>query len=106
VTYYDNWFDGTQQRNPRVRFGNVVHVLNNYYGSVDDYGVASTQNGAVLVEGNSFENTESPCELGQGDSPAGRCGPSTTCSPAPVRARPAAASATRRTPTRRRTRTT
>lgn len=71
VTYYDNWFDASQQRNPRVRFGNVVHVLNNYYGSVDDYGIASTQNGAVLVEGNSFENTDSPCELGQGDSPAG-----------------------------------
>jgi pectate lyase len=71
VTYYNNWFDGTQQRNPRIRFGNVVHVLNNYYGSVDDYGIASTQNAAVLVEGNSFENTESPCELGQGDSPGG-----------------------------------
>jgi pectate lyase len=71
VTYHNNWFDGTTQRNPRVRFGNVVHVLNNYYSSVDDYGVASTQNAAVLVEGNSFENTDSPCELGQGDSPGG-----------------------------------
>ena len=71
VTYHNNWFDGTQQRNPRTRFGNVVHVLNNYYAAVDDYGVASTMNSAVLVEGNSFENTESPCELGQGDSPPG-----------------------------------
>jgi pectate lyase len=71
VTYHNNWFDSTNQRNPRVRFGNVVHVLNNYYSSVDDYGVASTENAAVLVEGNSFENTESPCELGQGDSSEG-----------------------------------
>jgi len=70
VTYHHNWFDGTQQRNPRVRFGNVVHVLNNYYDAVEDYGVASTQNAAVLVEANFFENTESPCERGQGDSPA------------------------------------
>jgi pectate lyase len=71
VTYHDNWFDQTQQRNPRTRFGNVVHVLNNYYAAVDDYGVASTMQSAVLVEGNFFENTESPCELGQGDSPPG-----------------------------------
>jgi pectate lyase len=71
VTYADNWFDATQQRNPRTRFGNVVHVLNNYYAAVDDYGVASTMNSAVLVEANVFENTDSPCELGQGDSPPG-----------------------------------
>jgi pectate lyase len=30
VTYYANWFDGTTQRHPRVRFGNPVHVVNNY----------------------------------------------------------------------------
>jgi pectate lyase len=71
VTYNNNWFENTQQRNPRTRFGNVVHVLNNYYAAVDDYGVASTMNSAVLVEGNFFENTDSPCELGQGDSPPG-----------------------------------
>jgi pectate lyase len=71
VTYHNNWFDGTNQRNPRVRFGNVVHVFNNYYDTVGDYGVASTMNGAVLVEANYFENTDSPCELGQGSSPAG-----------------------------------
>jgi pectate lyase len=71
VTYNNNWFENTQQRNPRTRFGNVVHVLNNYYAAVDDYGVASTMNSAVLVEGNLFEDTDSPCELGQGDSPPG-----------------------------------
>ncbi len=71
VTYHHNWFDGTTQRHPRVRFGNPVHVFNNYYGGVGDYGVASTQQAGVLVEGNFFENTESPCELGQGSSPAG-----------------------------------
>ena len=27
VTYHHNWFDGTNQRHPRVRFGNPVHVL-------------------------------------------------------------------------------
>lgn len=71
VSYHHNWFDGTNQRHPRVRFGNPVHVYNNYYDAVGDYGVASTIEAGVLVEGNFFENTESPCELGQGSSPAG-----------------------------------
>ena len=71
VSYHHNWFDGTNQRHPRVRFGNPVHVYNNYYDGVGDYGVASTVEAGVLVEGNYFENTDSPCELGQGSSPAG-----------------------------------
>lgn len=72
VSYHHNWFDGTTQRHPRVRFGNPVHVYNNYYGGVGDYGVASTMEAGVLVEGNYFENTDSPCELGQGSSPEGK----------------------------------
>ncbi|MGW4800249.1 pectate lyase family protein, partial [Nonomuraea sp. NPDC004297] len=47
VTYHHNWFDGTNQRHPRVRFGNPVHVYNNYYGNVGSYGVASTQEAGV-----------------------------------------------------------
>lgn len=31
VTYHHNWYDQTPQRNPRVRFGEPVHVYNNYY---------------------------------------------------------------------------
>ncbi|MEV0819759.1 pectate lyase family protein [Nonomuraea rubra] len=71
VTYHHNWFDGTNQRHPRVRFGNPVHVFNNYYGNVGSYGVASTQEAGVLVEGNYFENTDDPFHLGEGSSPAG-----------------------------------
>ncbi|MET9801220.1 right-handed parallel beta-helix repeat-containing protein [Streptomyces sp. NPDC006368] len=71
VTYAHNWFDGTTQRNPRVRFGNPVHVLNNYFSNVGDYGVASTEKAGVLVEGNYFENTEDPFHLGEGDSDPG-----------------------------------
>ncbi|MCG8926320.1 MULTISPECIES: pectate lyase family protein [Lentzea] len=71
VTYHHNWFDGTQQRHPRVRFGNPVHVYNNYYGGVTDYGVASTVEGGVLVEGNYFENTKDPFHRGEGSSPGG-----------------------------------
>jgi pectate lyase len=71
VTYVNNWFDGTNQRNPRVRFGNPVHVLNNYFSDIGDYGVASTENAGVLVEGNYFENTDDPYHLGEGDSGPG-----------------------------------
>ncbi|SDI96924.1 pectate lyase [Lentzea albidocapillata subsp. violacea] len=71
VTYHHNWFAGTQQRHPRVRFGNPVHVYNNYYGGVTDYGVASTVEAGVLVEGNYFENTEDPFHRGEGSSPGG-----------------------------------
>jgi pectate lyase len=71
VTYDHNWFDGTNQRNPRVRFGNPVHVLNNYFDNVSSYGVASTENAGVLVEGNYFENVEDPYHLGEGSSDPG-----------------------------------
>ncbi|MCC8251465.1 pectate lyase family protein [Saccharothrix luteola] len=68
VTYHNNWFDGTGQRHPRVRFGNPVHVYNNYYGGVTSYGVASTEEAGVLVEGNYFENTRDPFHRGEGSS--------------------------------------
>lgn len=72
VTYHHNWFAGTNQRHPRVRFGNPVHVYNNYYSGVTSYGVASTMEAGVLVENNYFENSKRACDLGQGDSPAGK----------------------------------
>ncbi|MCF6470261.1 pectate lyase [Nonomuraea sp. MG754425] len=71
VSYHHNWFEGTNQRHPRVRFGNPVHVFNNYYNNVGSYGVASTQEAGVLVEGNYFENTGDPFHRGEGSSPAG-----------------------------------
>ncbi|MGA5760997.1 RICIN domain-containing protein [Nonomuraea bangladeshensis] len=71
VTYHHNWFDGTNQRHPRVRFGNPVHVYNNFYGNIGSYGVASTQEAGVLVEGNYFENTDDPFHRGEGDSGPG-----------------------------------
>lgn len=71
VTYHHNWFDGSNQRHPRVRFGNPVHVVNNYYNNIGSYGVASTMEACVIVEGNYFENTDDPYHRGEGDSPAG-----------------------------------
>ena len=78
VTYHHNWFDATMERSPRVRFGDPVHVYDNYYlnitGSTDYYGVASTENAGVLVEDNVFENVVQACwsASGYADSAAGR----------------------------------
>jgi pectate lyase len=69
VTYHHNWFDGGT-RNPRVRFGNPVHVFNNYYFD-NEYGVASTMDAGVLVEGNYFENVEQPTAVGYAASDPG-----------------------------------
>jgi len=70
VTYHHNWFDGSGTRHPRVRFGNPVHVYNNYYFN-NEYGVASTMNAGVLVEGNYFENVDEPTLVGYADSDPG-----------------------------------
>jgi pectate lyase len=71
VTYHHNFFDGSTQRHPRVRFGNPVHVYNNFYRANSGYGVASTEGAGVLVEGNYFENVADPYHLGEGDSGPG-----------------------------------
>jgi len=74
VTYHHNFFDGTEQRHPRARFGDPVHVYNNYYLGNTLYGIASTENAGVLAEGNYFENVPFPCfsTNGYADSGPGR----------------------------------
>ena len=74
VTYHHNLFDGSNQRHPRVRFGEPVHVYNNHYRNIGLYGVASTMNAGVVVEGNYFENVAFPCysTSGYADSDPGR----------------------------------
>jgi pectate lyase len=72
VTYHHNFFDGTDQRHPRARFGEPVHVFNNYYRNNSLYGIASTQNAGVLVEGNYFENVAHPTHVGYAESDPGR----------------------------------
>jgi pectate lyase len=72
VTYHHNFFDGTDQRHPRVRFGEPVHVLNNYYLNNGLYGIASTMDAGVLVEGNYFQNVAHPSYVGYEKSGPGR----------------------------------
>jgi pectate lyase len=71
VTYHHNWFDATTQRHPRVRFGNPVHVYNNYYVGNSGYGIASTCNAGVFSERNYFQNVAHPTVIQTGDSPDG-----------------------------------
>jgi len=71
VTYHHNWFDGSVQRHPRVRFAEPVHVFNNYYVGNSGYGVASTMNAGVLVEGNYFDGVAKPTVTETGDSDPG-----------------------------------
>jgi pectate lyase len=71
VTYHHNRFDNCDQRNPRIRFGNPVHIFNNYYNNIPLYAIASTENAGVLVEGNYFENVDDPFHQGQADSGPG-----------------------------------
>jgi len=71
VTFHHNWFNNCDQRGPRVRFGNPVHVYNNYYYNSGTYGVASTCNAGVYVERNYFENTPNTVVDQTGSSPVG-----------------------------------
>ncbi|MBN2036400.1 MAG: hypothetical protein JW768_06620 [Chitinispirillaceae bacterium] len=70
TTLHHNWFNGTRQRHPRVRFGEV-HCFNNYYLSNELYGVASACEADVVIEGNYFENVPFPMYVGYAESPDG-----------------------------------
>ncbi|MGJ6964638.1 pectate lyase family protein [Streptosporangium sp. G11] len=59
VTYHHNFFDASDQRHPRVRFANLVHVYNNYYRD-NSYGIASTYDAGLLVENNYFYSVNNP----------------------------------------------
>jgi pectate lyase len=60
VTYHHNWYDVTPQRNPRVRFGDPVHIYNNYFLDNSDTGPACQADSGCLIEGNYFEDVEEP----------------------------------------------
>ncbi|WP_030158170.1 RICIN domain-containing protein [Glycomyces sp. NRRL B-16210] len=72
VTYHHNYFNGTNQRTPRVRFADPVHVYNNFYVNIGSYCVATTENAGVLFEGNYLENVNRAVDIGQAASGPGR----------------------------------
>jgi pectate lyase len=60
VTYHHNWYDRTPQRNPRTRFGDPVHIYNNYFFDNSDTGPACNVDSGCFVEGNYFDDVEEP----------------------------------------------
>jgi pectate lyase len=72
VTYHHNSFIHSGGRNPSVRFG-LVHVYNNLYLDLDDYGIASRMDAEVVIENNWFERVNRPIRADTSLSPiAGR----------------------------------
>lgn len=74
VTIHHNFFNNSRQRHPRIRFGEPVHIYNNYFLGNELYAVASTENAGAVVEGNYFENVPHPLYSASGyaDSGPGR----------------------------------
>ena len=59
VTYHHNWFYKTNSRNPSLRFG-AVHMFNNIYEDIGDYGVAARDGGHVKAENCHYNNVVLP----------------------------------------------
>lgn len=70
ITFHHNYFYNTNGRNPSLRFG-VVHLYNNYFRNIDDYGIAVRQGARALIENNVYENVVIPITTNKFDGPAG-----------------------------------
>ncbi|MEV4662344.1 hypothetical protein AB0J85_10360 [Micromonospora echinofusca] len=99
VTYHHNFFDRSDQRNPRVRFSALAHVYNNHYND-NSYGVASTYDAAVLMENNYFYSVNNPGRVASAATSAASSSGATSWSPATTRSRPGARCRTRAGTTR------
>ncbi|GAA3443476.1 RICIN domain-containing protein [Planomonospora venezuelensis] len=60
VTYHHNWFDGSNTRHPRVRFG-YAHVFANYV-DVEDYFIGLGAGGQVYAESNHVKGAKTITE--------------------------------------------
>ena len=71
-TFHHNWYQGTRERNPRVRHHNV-HVFNNLFQDIlghpfhyrladrhTGYAIGAGNNATIWAEGNIFENVNFP----------------------------------------------
>jgi pectate lyase len=71
VTFHHNWWaERVIERMPRVRFGQV-HVFNNYFASPgNNYCVRAGFGARLLIEGNYFDQVNSPHEFNSSDDEA------------------------------------
>jgi hypothetical protein len=56
---HHNFIDNTDGRNPSLRYG-AVHMFNNYFRNITDYGIAVRQGGHALIQNNVYENVNIP----------------------------------------------
>jgi len=59
ITLHHNYFENTSGRNPSLRWG-AVHMFNNYFKDIDDYGTAVRQGAHALIQNNVYENVNIP----------------------------------------------
>ncbi|WP_437941852.1 pectate lyase family protein [Sorangium sp. So ce341] len=57
VTYHHNWFDHSDQRHPRVRFGHA-HVFNNFAVGLGDYTIGKGVGCSIYADGNYLQDAE------------------------------------------------
>ncbi|WP_437537929.1 hypothetical protein WME79_19210 [Sorangium sp. So ce726] len=57
VTYHHNWFDHSNQRHPRVRFGHA-HVFNNFAVGLGDYMIGKGVGCSIYADGNYLQDAE------------------------------------------------
>jgi pectate lyase len=55
ITMHHNWVSYTNSRNPSIRFG-ALHMFNNYFEEIDDYGLAARDGAHVRSENNHYNN--------------------------------------------------
>jgi pectate lyase len=59
ITLHHNFVESTDGRNPSLRFG-AVHMYNNYFKDITDYGIAVRQGAHALIQNNVYENVKLP----------------------------------------------
>jgi uncharacterized repeat protein (TIGR02543 family) len=72
VTIHHNFFENTDGRNPSLRWG-AVHLYNNYFKNITDYGIAVRQGAHALIENNVYENVRLPISTNKFDGEGFAC---------------------------------
>ncbi|MBL3657062.1 pectate lyase family protein [Fulvivirga sediminis] len=57
ITYHHNYFYNTYGRNPSLRYG-AIHMYNNYFDKISDYGLAARVGAHALVENNHYNDVD------------------------------------------------
>ena len=72
ITLHHNYFHNTDGRNPSLRWG-AVHMFNNYFRDISDYGIAVRKGAHALIENNVYENVKLPISTNKFDGEGFAC---------------------------------